>query len=426
MATAVMQQFYDAKAQAPGALMLFRLGDFYETFHEDAEQAARLLGLALTARDKGENPIPMAGFPHHQLDSYLRKLVEAGVRVAICEQMEDASESKGLIRRELTRVITPGTLADETLLDPARNNYLAAVWRDGAGPGAAAGLAWLDIASDTLHVAALPADAVADELARLEPAELLHAEGAPPPAAWLTPSRPPALTPRPAAQFHPSAALARLREQFGVATFAGFGLADDHPGLRAAGALWAYLADTQKAGLPHVSKMVECRRDAAMAIDAATRRSLEIARPLQGGGRAGSLLGSVDRTVTAGGARKLAEWLLAPLVDAAAIRARHDAVAAGKDDPPGRARLRTALRSAYDLERLSARIATGRASPRDLAALRDTLAVLPAIKAELPERNAGRKKQATLVSANESPVQVWVVPTNEEREIALQSIAAVS
>jgi DNA mismatch repair protein MutS len=387
--TPMMQQYHEAKAAAGDALLLFRMGDFYELFFEDARTAARVLGLALTSRDKGDNPVPMAGFPYHQLDAYLAKIIAAGHRAAICEQVEDPKKAKGLVKRDVTRIVTPGTLTDDALLDPAASNYLAAVAHSTQGD--AAGLAWIDVSTGRFFAAACAAGELPDQLARIEPAELLVSDAIGKPAgAWAGGI---SITVRPAWSFAHSAAVAALARHFGTRSVDGFGFdvaadAVDAAALRAAGAVLEYLAETQKAALTHVDRLLPYAAHQRLAIDPATRRSLELSATIRDGGRAGSLLGVMDRTVTSLGARLLADWLAGPLVEAAAIDARLDAVAELVADASLTASLRDSLSQIYDLQRLLARVTTGRASPRDLSFIGRTLAVLPKVKAKLAARSS--------------------------------------
>ena len=394
--TPMMARYREVKAEHPDALLLFRMGDFYELFFEDAEVAAKALGLTLTSRDKGsENPVPMAGFPHPALRGHVAKLIRRGFRVAVCEQMEDPKRAKGLVRREVTRVVTPGTLTDDELLDPRASNHLAAVYRakgvhrakakKSADPPAV-GLAWLEVSTGKFVAADLPEADLADELARLAPAEVLIAEGtAPPPGLGGGDAL---VTERPAFAFGRDQAVRRLTEHFGTATLAGFDLDEGGPGVAAAAALLEYAAETQRAALPHITRLAPHRCDDCLRIDAATRRSLELTRTLQGGERAGSLLDVLDDTVTAMGARRLADWLAEPLTDRAKIERRLAAVDELHADPVLLHDVRDRLSRAYDLERLAARVATRRAGPRDLAGLSATLALLPKLKARLADRAA--------------------------------------
>jgi len=378
--TPMMRQYREAKAACPDAVLLFRMGDFYELFHEDARTAARVLHLTLTSREKGENAIPMAGFPYHQLESYLAKLIHAGFRAAICEQVEDPKQAKGLVRREVTRVVTAGTLVEDALLDPTESNYLAAV-----APGEPAGLAWIELSTGRFHACDVPAARLADELARIAPSELLWPEGqdAPRDDRWR-------VTLRPAWSFGASAAAETISRHFQTAGVEGFGFDDAaSPAVRAAGAALAYLAETQRTSLEHIERIEPYAASGVLQIDAATRRSLEITRTMREGRREGSLLAVIDRTVTAMGSRLLAEWLSQPLTDVLQIRARLDAVAELLDSEGLTADLRERLSGVYDLERLLARVSTGRATPRDLSFLARTLRLLPALKARLTSRSSG-------------------------------------
>jgi DNA mismatch repair protein MutS len=385
--TPMMRQYLDAKAACPECVLLFRMGDFYELFHDDAKLAARVLGLALTSRDKGENPVPMAGFPHHQLESYLGKLIGAGHRAAICEQVEDPRLAKGLVKREVTRVVSPGTVTDDALLDPRQSNYLAALV-----PGTPVGLAWIDLSTGRFLAARVSAERLADELARISPVELLVTDASEPPGTapqGHTYDERLVITRRPAWAFGHQAALDALAKHFGTQTLEGFGFdADDVPAVRAAGAVLDYLVETQKSSLEHIDRLIAYRPGQALEIDEATRRSLEITRSLREGRREGSLLEVVDRTVTAMGSRSLADWLANPLASIAAIDERLDAVAELVSNPQLTDELRGQLKGIHDVERLLARTTTGRASPRDLSVLARTLRTLPAIKAKLTARSA--------------------------------------
>jgi DNA mismatch repair protein MutS len=381
--TPMMQQYQEAKARHPGILLLFRMGDFYETFGDDAEVASKVLQLTLTSRDK---TVPMAGFPHHALESYLPKLLKAGHRVAVCDQVEDAALARGLVRREVTRVVTPGTVTEDNLLDPRQANHLAGIWLKGAN----AALAWADLCSGTFQAADLPWADLADELARLAPSELLCTDHD---AARLrdllvTVLPTATVTTRPDWHFEPASARAALFEHFQVSTCAGFGFEDRQPCLVPAGALLLYLKETLKANLGHLKKLHPYHPREHLLLDEVTRRSLELTRTLREGNRDGSLLAALDRTVTLMGARLLQEWLLAPLNDRDRIGRRLDAVAELKDETVLRQDVRELLREGYDLQRLTARVSTGRASPRDLAAIARTLRLLPRIKAKVSARKS--------------------------------------
>jgi DNA mismatch repair protein MutS len=385
MTTPMMQQYREAKEAYPGMFLFFRNGDFYELFEDDAVLGAKLLGITLTRRDK---EIPMAGVPHHALDRYLARLLHAGHRVAICDQMEDASEVKGRpVRREVTRVVTPGTVTEDDLLDPRRPNHLAAVCLHGA----TVGLAWVELTEGEFHAADVEWTRLADELGRLAPAECLHAEAEPGRVleALRSAVQPMTLTARPDWTFDPTTARAGLLNHFGVRTLSGFGFNDDQSCLVAAGALLLYLQETLKASLSHLHRLQPFHHDHHLLLDEVTRRSLELTRTLREGGRNGSLLSVLDRTVTPMGARRLQEWLVAPLASRPAIEARLDAVAELLEEHTLRTELRELLHEGFDLQRLSARISTGRASPRDLAAVLRTLRLLPRIKAKVTARHSG-------------------------------------
>jgi DNA mismatch repair protein MutS len=382
LVTPMMKQYQDAKAACPDALLLFRMGDFYELFYDDARTAARALNLALTSRDKGENAVPMAGFPYHQLDSYLGKLIAVGFRVAICDQVEDPREAKGLVRREVTRVVTAGTVTDDALLDPRTSNYLAAV----VPTEERVGMAWVELSTGRFFAAVFPAARLDDELARIGPAECLVAEETQLPAIA---GSGPLVTRRPAWEFSADTAQRVLLAHFATASLEGFGFDDsDGPAVRAAGAVLGYLLETQKAGLAHIDRLVRYSAGETLEIDAATRRSLEITATLRDARREGSLLAAIDCTVTSMGSRLLADWLANPLTDVARIDERLDAVAELVADAPLAAALRDALHGVYDLERLLARVTTGRASPRDLSFVGRTLRQLPPIKAKITARSA--------------------------------------
>ena len=394
--TPMMKQYHEAKAAAGDALLLFRMGDFYELFFDDAKKAARILGLSLTSRDKGVNPVAMAGFPYHQLDGYLAKIISAGMRAAVCEQVEDPKEAKAngktLVRREITRIVSRGTVTDDALLDPAKSNFLLAVCCSETGAGPVCGFAWIDISTGRFEASVLPAERLGDELARVGPVEILLPDGADDlPVEW-TESR--MLTRRPAWAFGRDAATTALSKHFGTQSLDGFGFGDDDgPALQAAGAVLDYLTETQKTSLTHIDRLLPHRVGSRLEIDEATRRSLELTQTLRDGNREGSLVGVIDRTVTSMGARLLGDWLANPLTDATAINARLDAVAELHAETSLAKELRDALRATYDMQRLLARVTTGRASPRDLSFVARTLSCLPKVKAKLTGRSAGRLQQ---------------------------------
>ena len=375
----MMERYREVKRQHPGSMLLFRMGDFYELFYQDAELAAKLLGLTLTSRDKGSpNPVPMAGFPYHALDNYLQKLIDSGQRAAICDQVEDPRKAKGLVRREVTRVVTPGTLTDDQLLDPRQHNYLACVFTTGQRIG----LAWLELSTGRFQLSNLAPEALADELARLQPAECLVPESDAL-AAELQPQhtdRPLLITRRPDWCFAQQHCLDLLLAHFGTRSLQGFAVDETAAGVTAAGALLEYVQETQKSALSHIARLEPHERGENLVIDEATRRSLELSRTIREGSRAGSLLDVMDQTVSSMGARLFADWLSNPLTDERAINTRLDAVEEFTTQPVLRTEVRNQLDQTYDLQRLTARVATGRASPRDLGCLSRTLALLPELK----------------------------------------------
>lgn len=391
--TPMMQQYDDAKSVCGDALLLFRMGDFYELFHEDAQIASRVLGLSLTSRDKGENPIPMAGFPYHQLDGYLARLIKAGHRAAVCDQVEDPKEAKGLVRREVVRIVSPGTLTDEALLDPCESNYLLAVVKDVDDSrrkttlledpnDARIGLAWADLSTGRFLATVCSLGQLADQIARIGPAEVVVDEDAQLIPSYLADQF--MLTRRPAWVFSHDSAETALARQFQTHHLDGFGFTDDdRPAIRAAGALLDYLHTTQKTSLDHFEKLLPYRVGDRLEIDEATRRSLEISRTIRDGSREGSLLSIMDKTVTSMGSRLLGDWVGNPLTDCDQIEQRFDAVQELSGDNRLRDVVRQQLREVYDILRLLARISTGRASPRDLGQIGTTLKQLPPILRDL-------------------------------------------
>jgi DNA mismatch repair protein MutS len=378
----MMQQYLRIKAEYADMLLFYRMGDFYELFYDDAELAARLLDITLTKRGQsGGRPVPMAGVPYHAAEGYLAKLVRQGVSVAICEQLGDPSKSKGPVQREVVRVVTPGTLTDEALLDARRENLLCAVAEDGEHFG----IAVLELASGRFSVLELSGgEALAAELERLRPAELLLSEDSRLPEHLRLDARglARAVARRQTWLFDPDTATQALCRQFGTRDLAGFGCSDMSLAVGAAGCLLQYVKDTQRAALPHIRGLSTERRDEAVILDAATRRNLELIAPLGDGSDRNTLAGVMDRTATAMGARALRRWISRPLRDLDAVRRRHDAI-----ETLMRSRafepLREALASIADLERILSRIALGSARPRDLSSLRDALARLPALHAGL-------------------------------------------
>jgi DNA mismatch repair protein MutS len=372
----MMTQYRAAKARYPEALLFFRMGDFYEMFEEDAKTAARVLGLTLTSRDKA-NPIPMAGVPVRAVDTYLRRLMTLGHKVAICEQMQDPREAKGLVEREVIRLVTPGTITEDSVLEARAENFLAAAFLAADH----AGLAWVDLSTGAFRVEDLPAAGLADELARVAPSEILLPEslvhgGAGAVAAIREAARG-VVTARPDWAFSRDEAHRILTAHFGVKTLDGFGCGDLLLALNAAGSVLQYLTETQKTALPHLARLEKVADGSFLAMDRSTRRALEIVESMADRSRKGTLLDVLDRTKTAMGGRRLKGWLLAPLVDPAAIERRLDAVSELKDDDFLRRDVREVLGRVNDIERIAGKLATGRAGPRDLVSLRQSAEALP-------------------------------------------------
>src|SRR6267142_292936 len=368
--TAMMQQYLRIKAQHPDILLFYRMGDFYEMFYGDAERASRLLDLTLTTRGASAGaPIKMAGVPYHAVDQYLAKLVRLGESVAICEQIGDPATSKGPVDRQVTRIVTPGTLTDAELLDEKSDNILLALAR----AKGAVGLAWLTLASGELRVTEIAPQLLDNELRRIGPAEILAAEGAEPVGF--------AVTRLPEWHFDFDAGRKMLLKQLGAASLAGYGCEDLEPAIGAAGALLEYAKKTQGQALAHVSAVVPERASEYVRMDAATRRNLELTETLRGE-PAPTLFSVLDDCATGMGSRLLRHWLHHPLRDHAALDARHGAVAALAGAHEGIHKL---LRRFADVERITGRVALKNARPRDLSSLRDSLALLPELVPAVPK-----------------------------------------
>jgi DNA mismatch repair protein MutS len=386
--TPLMQQYRDIKSRHPGTILFFRMGDFYEMFEDDARVAARDLGLTLTSRNNGgAAEVPLAGVPVKAATEYLRRLVAKGHRVAICEQVEDPKLAKGIVRREVIETVTPGAVLADDWLAQGRNNYLAAVLPQGDQVGLAA----LDLTTGEFYWETVPAGDLPDALARYEPPELVVPAGT-----SLGPTEVSTRTEREAWEFDPELAREELTRAFGLASLDGLGVEPaDRPAVGAAGALLRYARGLKPGGLPHLTRPQIRRRGDILPLDEMTRRNLELVEPLRPGAAGTTLLEVLDRTRTPLGARLLRRWLLAPLVDPGAINARLDAVQVLVDDARGRDRLREALEGVRDLERLAGRAALGRATPRDLGSLRDSIQRLPDVRAGLDGLD-GRERSALL------------------------------
>jgi DNA mismatch repair protein MutS len=406
--TPIRRQYLAIKKQHPDAILFFRLGDFYETFDEDARLVSRELNIVLTGRPMGKGQrVPLAGIPYHAADNYIARLINKGYKVAICEQMQEPSQAKGIVAREVVRVVTPGTLVEPQLLAAKTNNYLAAVVleQDRAGPSTApslhsglrlrAGIAYADITTSEFAATQLGdsdvAQAVQRELARLQPAEVLlpkrsaergarSEEGEDSTSMLYVLCSNFSVTPYEPWRFNLDTAQRALLEHFGVATLDGFGLAGMPLAVQAAGAIVQYLGETQRAALSQLTQLASYSTSQFMVLDAYTRRNLEIFETTRTRSVKGSLLGVLDLTQTAMGGRLLRRWMGQPLLDLAQLTARQETIQAFYDNTPLRTEVIALLRQVGDLERLANRAGQRIATPRDLVALRHTLAVVPRLQ----------------------------------------------
>jgi DNA mismatch repair protein MutS len=392
-ASPLMRQYRDIKHGYPDSILLFRVGDFYEMFYDDAQIASKLLSIALTSRDKSStNPVPLCGVPYHAAQGYIAKLLNAGRTVALCEQVEDPKLAKGLVRREVVRVYTPGTLVDTELLSPGESHFLTAVAFSEAPASFAKkqsviGLACVDVSTGEFWTTEFQGEQaeiqLMDELARLEPREVLYPESTTNAGLWLTRLRGPRLCAQPPAFFNPKEASKLLQTQFAVQSLDGFGCLGLTAGIGAAGAILRYFRETQPtASLAYLRRLHTRWNSDAMHLDSATVRNLELIRPLGVGEKWSgqdqpTVLSVLDRTATAMGSRLLRDWLVRPLLDPDTIRARLDAVGELKDRMQQRVSLRTRLRDVQDIARLSSRLTLGVAGPRELLALKQSVSVLP-------------------------------------------------
>jgi DNA mismatch repair protein MutS len=416
MTTPMRRQYLQIKKQYPDAIVFFRLGDFYETFDEDAEVVADVCDIALTSRPVGKNRrVPLAGVPYHSADTYIARLIAAGHKVAIVEQVGGGISShlrsgmsrgggkkpsgdgeKGLVHREVVRVVTPGTVVEPSLLDDRRNNFLAALVIERN----LAGVAYVDISTGEFAATQLDASAgkrvITEELTRLQPAELLISDQQ---ISQSLKELDTLVTVYDAWRFDLETARQVLLDQFEVATLDGFGLESKSLAISAAGAILQYLAETQRGALGHLAPVVTYSTGAFMNLDAATRRNLELTRTLRTGSVKGSLLGVLDVTVTPMGARLLRSWLQQPVLDIDTLKPRLDAVETLTQNTAARAELRAALKGVADLERLANRTTQGIIRPRELLALRNSLLVIPHLREALPAGqvagNAGQDEADT-------------------------------
>jgi DNA mismatch repair protein MutS len=401
--TPLMRQYFAAKADYPDTLVFFRMGDFYELFYDDARKAARLLDLTLTQRGASAGaPIPMAGVPHHAAEGYLAKLIRLGESVAICEQIGDPALAKGLVERKVVRVITPGTVTDAALLEDRRENLLLAIAAGGAGYG----LAWIDLAAGRFLLSEVAnAEALASELARLTPAETLVGED----VAWPNfVAELPGLRKRAPWHFDAETAQRQLCRFFHTRDLSGFGCEAMPLAISAAGCLLGYVEETQKAALPHLNGLAIENASETIALDAATRRNLELDTHPSGRNEH-TLLGVLDRTITPMGARALRRWLHRPLRDHALLRNRYQAIESliglRRFEP-----LREILRGIGDLERILSRVALRSARPRDLSTLRDGLLAAPGLRNTL--------------AGSDSPLLTQLLDSMGEHSATAQHMAA--
>jgi DNA mismatch repair protein MutS len=386
----MLKHWRETKAQHRDAILFYRVGDFYEMFNEDAELAAKILDIALTSRGDG---VPLAGVPVKAAAEYLRQLVGAGHRVAICEQVEDPKLARGLVRREVVETLTPGALLQDGWVAGSQNNWIVAWQREREEGGKRGsreaegriGLAAIDLSTGEFSLETLNQSALEEALSRLSPAELIVSSGDASPLPRF-PASSPLTTSRESWEFEPALARDDLARRFDLAGLDGLGLEpEDDLAIGAAGALLRYLSELQPAGLPHLARPVTRRSEAFLWLDEMTRRNLELVEPLRSGARGSTLLETIDATLTPMGARLLRHWMLSPLRQADDINERLDAVDVIVRDGRGRARLREALDGVRDLERLAGRAAAGRATPREIGSLRDSFQRLPDIAGALTE-----------------------------------------
>ena len=390
--TPAMKQFHHFKEKYPDAILFFRMGDFYETFYEDAKTCSRVLGLTLTSRSKSENPIPLAGLPYHAVDGYMKKMLQAGYKVAVCEQVEDPKKAKGVVKRDVVRVVTPGTLTDDMLLDSKEDNFLCAI----SMGVKSASISWVDISTGHFFVQQVAEENVLDEVLRLSPKECLLPEmrGELFEAEFkklakdISQLSGAVVTLRPGWYFDPHSAKATLLKHFGTKTLEGFGIDENFEGITAAGAILEYLKETQKTAVDHIASVKLVNRTKFLQVDQTSLRSLEVLRTMRTESNKGTLLDCIDHTLTGMGSRMIRAWICMPLSDVAAIKLRQDAVQEFVDNDSVCQSIRSQLKTIADIERIVARISTFRTSPRDLLALIATLRSIPPLRSQLTDCGA--------------------------------------
>ncbi len=429
----MLQQYLEIKEQHQDTILFYRMGDFYEMFYDDAVTASKILGITLTARNKKNpaNQVPMCGIPYHAATNYLAKLVKAGKRVAICEQTENPSEAKGIVRREVVRVISPGVVTDSQILDAKDNLYVAALSHKERGSDTLYGISFLDLSTGSFLIGEFVdqgehAEIILDQLTRMTPAELLINEkdyknlaNLVDTAQTLLPGL--CITKRPSSQFHFGTCEELLIEHFQITNLAGFGCNTFKQGIIAAGALLEYIIDTQKCNIGHIEKLTPIDLDTILQIDDSSRRNLELTQTIIGSQREGSLLSVLDHTCTPMGARMLKQEILFPLQDVKRINGRLDAVHFLHTHPSIRSNFREQLTAIYDVERLNSRMVLGNGNGRDMLALKQSLAKLPAIKELLLQCEAtGIKNTGERLDILEDLYQLLERAVNEEAPITLR------
>jgi DNA mismatch repair protein MutS len=375
--TPAMKQYDSFKKKYPDCILFFRMGDFYETFYKDAQICSQVCGLTLTSRSKGENPVPLAGMPFHAVDGYLKKMIKAGYKVAVCEQIENPKFAQGVVKRDVIRIITPGTLTDDMLLEAKQDNFLCAVSLNSKS----AAISWVDISTGHFFARIVPEKAVVDEILRISPAECilpdargeLFSEEIKKLASQIQQSGGTAVTYRPVWYFEPYDAYKRLLTHFGTKTLEGFGIKDDSSVISPAGAVIEYLKETQKTALGHISNIKLIEQKKFLQIDQTTLRSLEVLSTIRGQSSRGSLVDNIDMTLSGMGGRMFRRWVCMPLCDAGSIELRQDAVEEFLEKKNALEQMRGILKNFADLERIVGRISTLRAGPRDLLALAQSL-----------------------------------------------------
>ncbi|MDR1053843.1 MAG: DNA mismatch repair protein MutS, partial [Planctomycetaceae bacterium] len=376
--TPMMKQLMEAKRTCPNAIILFRMGDFYEMFLEDAKVAAETLGLSLTSREKGPDAMPMAGFPVSQVDAYIARLVNAGHRIGVCEQVEDPKKAKGIVRREIVRIVTAGTVTEDTILDPRTSNFLVSICLNSRTPKLEVGLSWIELSTGAFYAVTITKDALLEHLARIAPSEIIYSDKDPFTLPdYFVVQR----TSRPDWAFNFRTAKDALYKQLKTNTLGGFGFDENDneniPAICAAGAIVDYLNETQRNTLNHIDTLTPYRIGSFMEIDESSRLSLELTRTIRTGKREGSLLGVLDKCITPMGSRMIADWVASPLMDVTDINARHDAVSEFLTERFNLANIRENLRKVHDVQRLMTRLSQNRSTPRDLGMIAQSLLMLP-------------------------------------------------